>query len=267
MNARLFPDLIVNGETVPHAAVAAETQHQQAPKGKPGIAWRKAATAMAIRTLLLQEAARLGIRAAPAELGAGRHESREEALIRGVLEARIAAAKIADADIHAHWARDPSRFRAPPLWEVAHILIACDPRDAARRASALALATSVTARAHGAPGSFASLARDHSDCPSAAQGGVLGQIGPGDSVPEFEAALRALPEGQISAAPVPSRHGFHIIRMDRAIEGAVLPFETVRPKIRAAMERAAWVRQARMLTQELVQAADIRGADMSQFAA
>ena len=36
MHSSLFPDLIVNGETVPHTVVAAETQNQDAPSGKPG---------------------------------------------------------------------------------------------------------------------------------------------------------------------------------------------------------------------------------------
>ena len=46
MRAELYPDLVINGELVPHAVVAAETQNQEAPKGKPGIAWRKAANAL-----------------------------------------------------------------------------------------------------------------------------------------------------------------------------------------------------------------------------
>ena len=35
--AALFPDLVVNGETVPAAVVAAEAQNHEAPKGKPGV--------------------------------------------------------------------------------------------------------------------------------------------------------------------------------------------------------------------------------------
>ncbi|NNF92660.1 MAG: peptidase, partial [Boseongicola sp.] len=35
MNTTLFPDLVVNGETVPHSVVAAETQNHSAPAGKP----------------------------------------------------------------------------------------------------------------------------------------------------------------------------------------------------------------------------------------
>ena len=71
MNAALFPDLIVNSEHVPHTLVAAETQNQQAPEGKPGIAWRKAANAVAIRTLLLQEARGRKIVVQPQEVGPG----------------------------------------------------------------------------------------------------------------------------------------------------------------------------------------------------
>ena len=44
----------------PMAAIAAEAQNHEAPKGKPGLAWRKAARALVIRELLLQEAVKLG---------------------------------------------------------------------------------------------------------------------------------------------------------------------------------------------------------------
>ena len=43
MNMALFPEVVVNGETIPSAAIAAEAQNHSAPKDKPGIAWRKAA--------------------------------------------------------------------------------------------------------------------------------------------------------------------------------------------------------------------------------
>ena len=84
MTHALFPDLTVNGEPVPQAVIAAEAQHHDAPKGKPGIAWRKAANAVAMRTLLLHEARRLGLSSQVQEIGPGRFETEEEALIRGL---------------------------------------------------------------------------------------------------------------------------------------------------------------------------------------
>lgn len=57
----LLPEVVVNGETIPPAAIAAEAQMHPAPAGKPGLAWRAAARALAVRALLRQEAARTGL--------------------------------------------------------------------------------------------------------------------------------------------------------------------------------------------------------------
>lgn len=263
MNAALFPDLVVNGELVPHALVAAETQNQDAPKGKPGIAWRKAANAVAIRTLLLQEARSRRIEADPQEVGPGRFETDEEALIRGLLDQAIDVAPPTEESITSEWEKDPTRFRTPPLWEVSHILCACDPRDEPARAKAFRRAEVLLALAQGDPKGFPALAARESDCGSKTSGGALGQLGPNDTVPEFEAALRQLSEGEIAAEPVLTRHGYHIIRMDAVALGQVLPFEAVRGKITEAMEKAAWARQSRDYITQLVEASDIQGAELS----
>ena len=58
---------------------------------------------------------------------------------------------------------------------------------------------------------FAALARENSQ-DGAAQGGDLGWASPGQFVPEFEEAMRALAPGQISP-PVTSRFGVHLIQL------------------------------------------------------
>ncbi|MDP7149683.1 MAG: peptidylprolyl isomerase [Paracoccaceae bacterium] len=265
--AALHPDLIVNGEKVPHSVLAAEVQNHDAPKGKPGIAWRKAANAIAVRTLLLQEARRQGISATPAAVGPDRFETNEEALIRGLLEAAITVDPPAEADILAEWNHGPERFRSHPLWEVSHILMACDPRDESDKQAALARATPVLANALANPKAFSRLAQDHSDCGSKSSGGALGQLGPGDTVPEFETALRDLAEGEITAEPVLTRHGWHIIRMDGVAKGQILPFEAVKPHIRDALEKKAWTISARNYVSQLKAAATISGADLQPVGA
>jgi len=262
MNAALFPELIVNGETVPHAVIAAETQNHSGPKGKPGVAWRKAANAVAVRTLLLQEARRRGLSPHPVEVGPGRFETEEEALIRGLLEIAVVAEAPTEETVHAEWSRDPERFRAPPLWEVSHILVACNPLDEKETAAARVRAEGLARQACAKPQGFARLAADHSDCGSKASGGSLGQLGPGDTVPEFEAALRQMVEAEITAEPVLTRHGWHVIRLDAVAEGAVLPFAAVRTKIAEAMEKAAWARAARAFVETLVADAVITGAEL-----
>jgi len=262
MAMALFPDVVVNGETIPSAAIAAEAQNHAAPKDKPGIAWRKAAQALAIRALLLQEARRRGLDPELRELRPGQVETGEEAMIRTLLDDALEIPPVCEATVRAEWAKDPSRFRSEPLWDVSHILCACDPRDEAGRRLAEARATALLARLDGDPRGFAAAARE-SDCDTKASGGYLGQLGPGETVPEFEAALRALSEGQTTAAPVLSRHGWHIIRLNALAPGQVLPFEAARLRIVSALEKAAWVRASRAFIEDLGRNARIEGASLA----
>ncbi|HHY01979.1 MAG TPA: peptidase, partial [Paracoccus sp.] len=90
----------------------------------------------------------------------------------------------------------------------------------------------------------------------------LGQIRPGDTVPEFEAALRRLGEGMVTPEPVPTRHGWHVIRMEAVAEGTPLPYAAARPRITEALEKAAWSRAAQALVRQLAAVAEISGADL-----
>ena len=58
---------------------------------------------------------------------------------------------------------------------------------------------------------FAALARQHSQCPSKANGGGLGQFGPGRMVKSFEEATFALSIGDVSE-PVQTQFGYHLIQ-------------------------------------------------------
>ena len=45
----LLPPVTVNGVTISPERIAAEAQNHPAPKGKPGLAWKAAARALALR--------------------------------------------------------------------------------------------------------------------------------------------------------------------------------------------------------------------------
>jgi peptidyl-prolyl cis-trans isomerase SurA len=59
---------------------------------------------------------------------------------------------------------------------------------------------------------FEELAKAHSEDASAPTGGDLGWLSPGDTVPEFDQAMRALQPGEISK-PVQSPFGWHLIQV------------------------------------------------------
>ena len=262
----LQAEVVVNGEVIPAAAIAAEAQNHPAPHGKPGAAWTAAARALAVRALLVQEARRLGLPHAPRDLGPGRRETEEEALVRAVLEARITPTPPDEAAARAVYDRDPGAFRAPTLYAAAHILLPAPPGDAAARAEATALAETLIAALARDPGAFDRLAREHSACPSREAGGRLGQILAGETVPEFEAGLDALAPGEIAPQPVETRYGVHVLRLDARAAGDVPPFETVAPRIRAALEKRAWSEAARAFVAALAETAEIVGVDLARTA-
>lgn len=264
MGAPLLPPVFVNGVEIPATVIAAEAQNHPAPPGKPGLAWRAAARALALREVCLQAARAEGVTASPSEIAPGQWETGDEALIRAFLEARIAPAEPPEPALRAAYDAMPERFRAPDLWQVAHILIPTRQGDARGEAEAMALAGSLAGELARAPKRFSELAARHSACSSAKSGGLLGQIGPGDTAPEFEAAVASLRPGQTTPSPVRTRFGFHLIRLDAHARGQVLPYDTVRPRLRDAARKVAWAQAARAVAQALMDRAEIRGLTMPE---
>lgn len=121
-----------------------------------------------------------------------------------------------------------------------------------------ALAQAVLAELRAHPRRFPDMAREYSACSSKENSGFLGQLTAGDTVPEFEAALDALEEGQISD-PVETRFGLHLIRLDARARGDVLPFQIVLPRLRDAHAKAEWARAAAQFTRDLLMSATIDG--------
>jgi peptidyl-prolyl cis-trans isomerase SurA len=97
---------------------------------------------------------------------------------------------------------------------------------------------------------FAELARLNSEDGTAALGGDLGWVYPGDTVPEFERAMAALKPGEMSGV-VRTPFGFHLIRVEER-RAADVSLERRRQQARQALrERKAedafqeWLRQLR----------------------
>lgn len=258
----LLRDITVNGRVIPAQTIANEAQNHPAPAGKPGWAWTAAARALAIRELMLEEARARGLSPDPTAIAPGQVETEEEALIRQLLEEAVQPEVPDDTRLRAIWEAAPDRFRAPSLYEAAHILIPAEPDDLVVRAEARRQAEALAAELARDPRRFAELARTRSACSSAASGGVLSQLTSGDTVPEFEAAMAGMVEGTITPEPVATRYGFHLIRLDARAEGVVLPFEAVAPRLRAAEAKAAWVRASRAFVADLVARAQVEGVTM-----
>ena len=63
-----------------------------------------------------------------------------------------------------------------------------------------------------AGGDFATMAAEHSECPSGKQGGDLGEFGPGQMVPEFDTVIWKEAVGDVHG-PVQTSFGYHLIEI------------------------------------------------------
>ena len=91
-----------------------------------------------------------------------------------------------------------------------HILLRVTPQLS--QPAAIARLAGFKQQVEAGQATFAQLAREHSQDGSAAQGGELGWASPGQFVPEFETAMKALAPNQLSE-PVVSRFGVHLIQV------------------------------------------------------
>ena len=251
----------VNGVAIARDAIVREMQHHAAPK--PIAAWQQAARALVIRELLLQRARMLDLKPEPISDEAGRRETDEEAMMRGVVDREVTVPEPDDETCRRYYDRNRARFRSPDIYEASHILFAALASDRAAHAKAREDAAAVLAELRAKPERFAELAQAHSRCPSAAQGGNLGQITAGQTTPEFEQALVALAPGQLCEAPVATRYGFHVIRLDRKHAGRTLPYEVVAGRIADYLRESVRRRADAQYVARLVSAARIEGIELA----
>src|SRR6202042_967499 len=108
---------------------------------------------------------------------------------------------------------------------------------------------------------FEDLAKKYSEDPgSAKQGGSLGWIGRGQTVPEFEKAAFSLPKGQMSDL-VKSSYGFHIIRVDDKQEAHVRTLDEVKPEIEPVLKQQKAQQIAQKDAEALLNKAKTEGLD------
>jgi peptidyl-prolyl cis-trans isomerase C len=215
----------------------------------------QAAVALVVRELLLQRATQLELHETGDDLD-------KEGLIDQVLEQEVTLPQTDEDACRRYFDNHQDKFRSADLFEVSHILIAADPRDDDARVVAKEQARAAIQLLAGDASHFAELASELSDCPSKNTGGNMGQVGKGQTVSEFEDVLFRMQEGELSSSPVESRYGFHIIHLQRRIDGTPLEYDIVRDQIaiylRDSVHRSAMGQYLRILAGR----AEISGIDL-----
>src|ERR1700722_11933808 len=144
---------------------------------------------------------------------------------------------VTDAEVQAYYDAHKDQYQVKEQVKVRHILIAvpadADAKtDAAGKAKAEDLLKQIKAG-----GNFAELAAKNSDDPgSKVQGGELGWLDRGKTVPEFDKAAFSLAPGQTSDL-VKTHFGYHILQVEDKKTAHMRPLAEVKPEIVPVLEQ------------------------------
>lgn len=146
--------------------------------------------------------------------------------------------KVSDIDVelyyHYHYHLD--QFQRPETRVARHILVTVNedlPENG--REAALARIEGVAARLAKDPTRFEEQAIKHSECPTALNGGLLGEARIGQLYPELDAVLFKLEPMELSGI-LSSPMGFHIVRCDEIKPAGPVPLDQVKEKIREHLQ-------------------------------
>src|SRR5699024_2986717 len=142
-----------------------------------------------------------------------------EQAIEQVLQQEVDVPEPTPEECRRWYDTHPERYRNGELVHARHILFQITPGTPVGPVRSVAEAMLNEIRQN--PDVFAERARDKSNCPSGSRRGQLGQLARGSTVPEFEKAVFDDEDKTVGILPelVRSRHGFHIVAVDRRIPG------------------------------------------------
>jgi peptidyl-prolyl cis-trans isomerase D len=145
--------------------------------------------------------------------------------------------QISDADVAAYYNAHKDQYQVKEQAKVRHILIAVPAgSDAKVDAAAKSKAEDILKQIKSG-GNFADLASKNSDDPgSKTQGGELGWLDPGKTVPEFDKAAFSLPVGQTSGL-IKTQFGYHILQVEDKKSAHLRPLAEVKPEIVPVLEQ------------------------------
>ena len=162
-----------------------------------------------------------------------REDIRRQMAAMKLVEVAVApSVNVGDADIEAFYKQNPDRFQEPEAVHASHILIrVAEGADPAARQQARTEAQNVLASAKKKGADFSALAKQYSqDQQSAVNGGDLGFVARGQTVPAFEEAAFGLKPGQLSGV-VESPFGFHVIKASERRAARTVPLAEVKERV------------------------------------
>jgi peptidyl-prolyl cis-trans isomerase C len=174
-------------------------------------------------------------------------ELRVEAILEKV---GARATQVADIDVDLYYHYHPDQFRRPETRRARHILVTLNPAMPDNTAEAArARIEAIAVRLNKSLKRFDEQALKHSECPTAMQGGLLGDMRQGQLYPELDTALFSMQAGHLSGV-LESPLGYHLLLCESITPERLLSLNQARAPIREMLEKRrkrvcqqAWLKQ------------------------
>ena len=145
--------------------------------------------------------------------------------------------QISDADVQAYYNQHQDQYQVKEQVKVRHILIAVPQGADAKTDQAAKAKADDLLKQIKSGGNFADLASKNSDDPgSKTQGGELGWLDRGRTVPEFDKTAFALSPGQTSDV-IKTQFGYHILQVEEKKTAHLRPLSEVKAEIVPVLEQ------------------------------
>ena len=145
---------------------------------------------------------------------------KETLLINYAGEKALSSATVTEEETRKYYDENKEQFKRGESVNASHILVATEEE-----------ALEILGKIKAGEIAFEKAARDFSTCPSKNSGGSLGDFERGQMVPEFDSAVFAMSEGEISEAPVKTQFGYHLIKLNKKNPESEVPYSDMRGEI------------------------------------
>jgi parvulin-like peptidyl-prolyl isomerase len=206
------------------------------------------------RLLFIEQAKKDGMEKDPEYLRLLERD-KDELLVRTWITKQFENTVVSDSEAKAYYDKHPDEFKIPAQVHARHILVKTE-----EEAKAL-IDQLKDLKGDALKEKFIELAKAKSTGPTGPKGGDLGFFGPGQMVKPFNDAVFAMKAGEVSAAPVKTQFGYHVIYLEEAKPAATIPYEEAKDRIMAVLKQKTFSAKMAKLAEALKAKAAVVLAD------
>ncbi len=202
------------------------------------------------RALFIEQAKQEGVEKDPDFLKLLERD-KDELLVQTWIKKQFDNTMISDSEAKAYYDKNPDQFRIPEQVHARHILVkeekeAKDILDQLKGLKGDALKSK-----------FIELAKSKSTGPTGPKGGDLGSFGPGQMVKPFNDAVFAMKKGEVSAAPVKTQFGYHVIYLEDKKPSKTVDYKEAKERIIGMLKQKAFTAKMAKLARNLKEKAKV----------